>query len=310
MKHEFDLVCIGTALVDSLVKGFNPEPVSASGYLAESGMLAVGGEAVNAAIAAVKLGLKTAVVCALGDDDAGTLIRSALQKQGVDTHYTVHSPRTPVTTLFVRADGTRKSIMNEAHRYNFHPEKTTGQLPDARAVLLGSLFRPPFDDPEIIHTVVRSAGEAGQLVVADTKLPNFRPMMLDDIRDSLPMMDYITPNEDEARYFTGKSSPEDMADVFLSRGVRNVIIKLGAAGCLLKSAVRTVRLPAFRTDAVDSTGAGDSFAAGFVSEILRGKTQEEALVFASACGALCVSAVGAGTALQSREQVLEFIRKA
>ena len=56
---QYDLICIGMALVDSIIRGFDPVPVSASGYLAESGSLNVGGEAVNAAVAAAKLGLKT-----------------------------------------------------------------------------------------------------------------------------------------------------------------------------------------------------------------------------------------------------------
>ena len=99
-----------------------------------------------------------------------------------------------------------------------------------------------------------------------------------------------------------------MADVFLNYGVKNVIIKMGSRGCLLKSAEGTCVLPGFRIQAADATGAGDNFAAGFVSEILRGKTKEEALRFANACGAICATAVGAATALKSRQQVLDWIK--
>ena len=147
------------------------------------------------------------------------------------------------------------------------------------------------------------------MVIADTKLPNFRFLTLEDIRESLPQIDYITPNEDEARYFTGKEEPEDMADVFLGCGVKGVIIKLGGRGCLLKNRDTVMRLPACPVRAVDATGAGDNFAAGFVSEILRGAGEKEALDFANACGAICTTAAGAGTALKSREQVLGFMRK-
>ena len=307
MERSFDLVCIGTALVDSLIRGFDPEPVSASGYRAESGALSAGGEAVNEAVAAAKLGMRTAIFCALGDDGAGTLVRSALEGNGVDTRFILASPQTPVTTMFVRADGTRKSITNLAHRYNFHPEKDPSRFTDARAVLLGSLFRAPFDDPEIIRSVVRAAKEAGELVAADTKLPNFRKLSLGDIRDTLPMIDYITPNEDEAKYLTGREDPEEMADALLAYGVKNVIIKLGAAGCCMKNADGFIRLSAVKIAAVDATGAGDNFAAGFVTEILRGAAPEEALAFANACGAVCTSAVGACTALKNREQVLALL---
>ena len=308
MEKRFDLICAGTALVDSIIRGFNPEPVSASGYLAVSGALCAGGEAVNEAVAAAKLGMKTAILCALGEDGAGELVRGELRRGGVDTGRIVRSPQTPVTTMFVKEDGTRKSVTNQAHRYNFHPEKDPAAFTDAKALILGSLFRAPFDDPEIIRAVLASAKAAGELVIADTKLPNFRALKLPDLRDSLPLIDWITPNEDEARYYTGKDDPEEMADVFLRSGVRNVIIKLGGNGCLMKTAEKTVRLPACRVKAVDATGAGDHFAAGFAAEMVRGKTPEEALRFANACGAVCTTAVGAGTALRDREQVLALLK--
>lgn len=305
---SFDLICAGMALVDSLIKGFNPEPVSASGYLAVSGTLSAGGEAVNEAIAAAKLGMRTGIFCALGEDDAGELVMNALRRNGVDTGRIVRSPRTPVTTMFVREDGTRKSVTNQAHRYNFHPERNPEAFTDAKALILGSLFRAPFDDPEIVHGVLRSARDAGVTAVADTKLPNFRRLTLEDLGESLPLIDYITPNEDEARYYTGKEDPEQMADVFLRAGVRNVIIKLGSKGCLMKSPEGTCRLPACRVEAVDATGAGDHFVAGFVTELIRGSTPEEALRFANACGAVCTTAVGAGTALRNREQVTALLK--
>lgn len=303
---KYDVICVGMALVDSIIRGFDPNPVSASGYVAESGSLNAGGEAVNEAVAAAKLGLKTGILCALGQDQAAEIVLGELRKNGVDTGLVVRSEATPVTTMFVNADGTRKSVTNQAHRFNFHPEKDPALFTDAKAVILGSLFRAPFDDPGIIRAVTGAARAAGQLVVADTKLPNFRFLTLEDVRDSLPDIDYITPNEDEARYFTGKEDPEEMADMFLGFGVRNVLIKLGSKGCLLKNRERTVRLPALPVRAVDATGAGDNLVAGFVSELLRGTDPEEALRFANACGALCTTAVGAGTALKDRDQVLRL----
>jgi sugar/nucleoside kinase (ribokinase family) len=304
---RYDVICVGMALVDSIIKGFNPEPVSASGFRAASGSLNVGGEAVNEAIAAAKLGLRTGILCALGNDAAGDMVTAALQRQGIDTGRIVRSPQTPVTTMFVHDDGTRKSVTNEAHRYNFHPEKYKALFTDARALILGSLFRAPFDDPGIIHAVLSAAKKAGQIVIADTKLPNFRQLTPENLADSLPLLDYITPNEDEARYFTGREQPEEMADVFLNYGVRTVIIKLGGRGCLLKNRERSVALPGYPINAVDATGAGDNFVAGFVTEILRGHSDEEALCFANACGAICATAVGAATALKDREQVLSWM---
>ena len=312
MRERYDILCVGTALVDSLIRGFDPEPVSASGYRAESGTLSVGGEAVNEAMAAAKLGMRTGILCSLGEDGAGELVAGALRRCGVDTGAIAWSKEhaTPVTTMFVNADGTRRSITNGAHRYNFHPERYAQRLGEARAVILGSLFRAPFDDPGVVHAVVCAVKAAGSLLIADTKLPNFRFLTLEDLKSSLGLIDCVTPNEDEARYYTGRDEPEATADVFLAYGVGSVIVKLGAKGCLYKDKKTVLRLPALPVHAVDATGAGDNFVAAFVSERLRGTGPTEALRFANACGALCTTAVGASAALRDREQVLALLESA
>ena len=305
---RYDIVCIGMAIMDSIIKGFDPEPVSTSGYRAESGSLNVGGDAVNEAIAASKLGMKTAILCSLGNDPAGDIIAEELERNGVDTGLIVRPDghRTPITTIFVGEDGNRRSITNEAHRYNFHPELYARAFTDTKAMIMGSLFRAPFNDPEVISKVVGAAGEKGIMIIADTKLPNFRRLSLDDISAYLPCIDYITPNEAEAGYYTGRAEPEEMAEVFLEKGARNVIIKLGGRGCYFRNRQLSLYVPAFSVDAVDATGAGDNFIAGFASEIIRGSSVEDALRFASACGAICSTEVGSGTALKSRDQVLRF----
>ncbi|MBR4759039.1 MAG: carbohydrate kinase family protein [Lachnospiraceae bacterium] len=307
--QKTDILCIGTALVDSIIKGFDKEPISASGYRARSGSLNVGGEAVNEAATAAKLGMNTGILCFLGNDPAGDMILHTLSDFGVDTSFIIreNDHPTPVTTMFVNDDGTRKSITNGAHRYNFHPEKYADRFLSAKAIILGSLFRAPFDDPDIIYSVLKTAGDAGILIFADTKLPNFHPLSLEDLKDCLPLVDYITPNEDEAKYYTNEDTPEEMADIFLGYGIKNVIIKLGSKGCYLANKKERILLPACNIDAVDATGAGDSFVAGFASELLRSASDRDALRFGNACGAITTTAVGATAALQDREQVLAFL---
>ena len=306
---RYDVVFIGTAILDSVIKGFDPEPVSVAGFRAESGSINAGGEGVNGSVAASKLGMKSALLCFLGKDQAGDLIEAELARFGVDTSCIIRTDDhpTPITTIFVAEDGNRKSITNNAHSYNFHPEQYPDMFTDTKAVVIGSLFRAPFNDPEVVRAVVSEAHSRGIPVFADTKIPNFRRLTLDDIADSLPMIDYITPNEDEARFFTGEDKPEKMAEAFLAKGVKNVIIKLGGRGCFLMNNSEKIHLYAHKIDVVDATGAGDNFMAGFVSEIIRGSEVKDALAFANACGAICATAVGTGTALRDREQVLKLI---
>jgi sugar/nucleoside kinase (ribokinase family) len=309
--ERLDILAVGTALVDSIIKGFDPKPVSASGYRAASGSLNAGGEAVNEAIAAAKLGMQTGILCSLGVDTAGDMLMDVLHRGGVDTSRVLRDEAhpTPVTTMFVHDDGTRKSITNGAHRYNFRPDHHLDRLTGARAVILGSLFRAPFDDPDVVLTVAKTVKAEGALLVADTKLPNFTPLTLDDLRDVLPLIDYITPNEDEAKFYTGQTEPEAMAEVFLEAGVKNVILKLGAKGCYFQNKTEKFALSALPIRAVDATGAGDNFVAGFTAARLWGSDHESAMRFANACGAICTTAVGAGTALQNREQVSALLAK-
>lgn len=284
------------ALIDSIIRGLNT-----ANNTALSGSLHVGGEAVNSSIAAAKLGLKTGIVCALGDDVAGSIIRAALAKHNVDTIITT-APQTPVTTMFVGEDGNRKSIINDAHC--FHPMRY--EAADSRVTIIGSLFRAPFDASEFINSFLETRKG---LIIADTKLPRKQSIAkgLQDIAPLLPLLDYITPNEEEARYFTRQDKPSKMADVFLEYGVKNFIIKLGSKGCYFKSEKEEFYISGYKIKAIDATGAGDNFVAGFVSEILRGKPTQEALCFANACGAICTTAEGAGTALKNRGQVLNWL---
>ena len=83
----------------------------------------------------------------------------------------------------------------------------------------------------------------------------------------------------------------------------HVVLKLGREGCLIKSATQRVRLPVFPAQAVDTTGAGDSFAAGFLCALTEGQSLEDCGRFASAVASLVIQAVGANAGLRDRAQV-------
>ena len=306
-NYQYDIVCIGVALVDSIVRGFDPNPISKSGFFAESGSLSVGGEALNGSITASKLGLKTAILTGLGYDAAAELIINELESNKVDISHCVRSEEihTPVSTLLVNMDGTRKSIMNKSHRYNFHPERYLEVLDSAPAVAIGSLFRPPFNDPQIIYEVLKEAKNRGITTYVDTKLPNYNTLTLEDIKDSLQYVDYIFPNEDEAAFYSGETDPDKQAETFLKYGVKTAIIKLGAKGCLMKNSSRRMHLDALDINAVDAVGAGDSFMAGFITARHDGMTDEQALSFANACGGICTEHIGATTGIKNKDQVLK-----
>ena len=208
------VVCVGTVILDCVVRGFDPVPISETGYKAESTGLFPGGEALNQAVTLSKLGMEPRIVCGAGFDSASVILIDELERYHVDLQYLIRHEEmaSPVTVMFIDGEGGRKSITNNAHRYNIRPDIDLSYLDGAAALSLGSLFRAPFDDPEIIYKVVSAAKDRGIPVYADTKIPNFRKLSLYDIKDSLPLIDFITPNEQEAAYFNTAIDKEKMRD--------------------------------------------------------------------------------------------------
>ena len=307
-EKKYDLLCVGTAIVDCIIKGFQNQRISKTGFAAQSTMLSMGGESINQAVVAGRLGLRVGLLCGVGRDGGGEFLRSALEQQGVDTSLLVaHAGATPVTVMFVDEKGNRNSITNTAHHYSFRPEEHLELLEQAGALSLGSLFRAPFVEPERLLPMVKRAKELGMTVYADTKLPNGKVLGLADMAGVLPYVDYIFPNEDEAAYYSGKSDPAEMAEVFFSYGVGHVIVKLGERGCYYKSADRTLSLPGRKVEAIDATGAGDNFAAAFITAKTEGEDDLTALHFATACAALSTTKIGATAGVLDRESVERFL---
>ena len=128
------------------------------------------------------------------------------------------------------------------------------------------------------------------------------------------MIDYITPNESEAREFTGVEinnldDARKAAEILLSRGVKNVIITLGVNGVFFKNAEFETHVDAIRMKAVDTTGAGDAFNGGFITAIGEGKSIEEALKFATCTSAISVTRKGAAASMPKREEIEELYSK-
>ena len=303
-----EIICIGQVLMDCIIQGdLNPSP-SLPTQTTDSITLSPGGDAFNEAVIFSRLGHRVQILCGLGRDMAGNALSASLRDNGVDTSAIVYGEthKTPVSALFVNAAGNRRSVTTPAHRIAFFTP-SPDSLPGASLVSLASLFRAPLDKPSVIHRVCRAAKAAGALVAADVKLSNTPRLTLEDVRESLPYIDYLFPNETEAEFYTGERDPHRMADVFLDYGVKNVILKLGADGCLAKNEKGSISLSAYPVDAVDTTGAGDNFAAGFLSSLLRGAQLKEALEFGTACAAICIQSVGAVTGVTDREQINAFL---
>lgn len=287
-----EVVCIGQALVDCIVRG--KEPYKENVDIASEIILNTGGDALNESCVLETLGCHAKLICGVGRDLAGDLVLAKARSYGVDVSGIVRSERltTPIANLTVDKNGGRRSCNSRATMLEgYLPEL---EIPDGvRVVSLASLFRAPLDQKDTVVRLVRTAKETGAVVCADTKIPTFRQLAISDLEEILPMIDYLFPNEKEAEYMTGQKDYMEMAEALCRMGIQNVIVKTGRKGCTVCGKTRRFHMPAREVEAVDSTGAGDSFVAGFISGIVAGDSLEECCSRGIRCASDCVQRMGA-----------------
>ncbi len=104
-----------------------------------------------------------------------------------------------------------------------------------------------------------------------------------------------------------RHAPPEVAQFLLDHGVGVVALKMGEEGCYLRSSDEEFQIPAYDVTAIDATGAGDAFVAGFLTGVVKGWDLKRTGHLANAVGALCVTAIGATTGVRSFEETLRFM---
>jgi sugar/nucleoside kinase (ribokinase family) len=130
-----------------------------------------------------------------------------------------------------------------------------------------------------------------------------------EVQSLLPRVDWIFPNELESELLVGHAPGPQAVEQFLSYGLEAVILKRGRAGCVIGTGDALFSVPAFSVEVQDTTGAGDSFAAGFIAGRLSGLSWRSSGVLANALGGLAASVFGAGVSLPGRVEVIEFLEQ-
>ena len=155
--------------------------------------------------------------------------------------------------------------------------------------------------------LVARARQAGMSVSIDTGW-DARGEWLGVLGPCLPHADLLFVNEDEARELTGGRDPMEAARALKELGARTVVVKLGAEGCVVVRDEDIIGSPGFKAAVVDTTGAGDCFAGGFLAAVQRGLSYIEAARFANAVGALSVQKLGSTTGLLGYEETMEWAK--
>ena len=311
MKNS--VICIGQSVLDVQIKGidFQQKEVLKEAMMADKVQLSVGGDATNQSIVLSRLDINSKLVSGIGDDAAGMFLKFYIDKTDVDTDDIVVVPgsKSPVSIVVIDKEGERSFIfsgMETLMRDSYLPNLDA--IKGNQVVSLGSMFGSPLSSRENIEQILTTAKRDGALVCADI-IVSPGSNNLEKIKEYLGNIDFLFPNEDEARLFTGKDTLDEIADHLLGFGVKHVLIKRGKEGCFLKTKSERLTVPAYIVNAIDTTGAGDNFVAGFITALLDQKSLYDCCRFGSATAAVNILEMGANSGVRSKEQVIQFMEE-
>lgn len=286
-----DLVVLGDCNPDLLLRGDVVPVFGQVEQLVDEARLAIGGSGAIVAAGAARLGLRCGLVSVVGDDDLARIQLEALKRRGVDISTVIvdSSLSTGLTVILSRGDD--RAILTSLGSI----AALSGAAVDldvirhARHVHVSSFYLQRGLQASL-SPILTAARQAGATTSLD---PNWDPDEEWDggLADLLPLLDYLLVNEQEAQRIGRAGNAEAAARALAKRGPA-VLVKLGPQGGLLVTTEEVVRRPSLPVDVADTTGAGDSFDAGFLCGLLRGWEPARSLELACACGSLSVTVTG------------------
>ena len=303
---ELDLLAVGEILVDLI-------SVEPAGSLRQASQYrrCFGGAPANVALNVAQLGGTSAVVGKVGCDAFGAFLLDTLRAHGVIADGVVKDPAHGTSLVFVaRTAGTPDFQAYRGADAKLRPEELREDLiVRARVVHTSAFALAEEPSRSAVLRAIELAKEGGGLVSLE---PNYRPSIWPQrdeaqevLEEVLRSVDLVKPSLDDARALFGERSPEGYVEEFARRGPRLVVLTLGREGCLVYDGRKVTRVPAFEVTALDATGAGDAFWAGFLLSWLDGETPLEAARFGNAVAALKVGGIAP---LPRREEVYRRLR--
>ena len=271
--------------------------------------LGPGGKGSNQAVAAARLGATVGFITKLGRDPFDDLARATYEREGIDARYCFETTEhaTGGAAIIVHATkGENAIVVVPGSGFQL----TTGDVDRAAgAIREAAIFMTQLEVPlPIVEHGLALARRAGVRTILN---PAPASQMPDRV---YPLCDFLTPNESEAAGLIGAPvadlrDAEHAADVFLSRGVQNVVITLGARGALVKNRDVTRHVPAIDAGpVVETTGAGDAFNGGFAVALTEGLDLVEAARFGCAVAGISVTRHGTAPAMPHRHEVDALLR--
>jgi 5-dehydro-2-deoxygluconokinase len=284
-----------------------------------------GGSPANAALAAVRLGVRAGLVSAVGEDLVGDWVLRDLEQAGVDTGFVLRK-RGPHTSLALRAQLAPDHPLAFYRHDPADVQVTIGDVEQApaetsRAVLVSAdaLARGPMALASL--SLLRRARAARRTVYLDLDLRRVNWCDLaayaSTVGFAIGEVDVLLGTEEEFAALAGRETGEDCTAVagevcarLAQRPESALVLKQGEAGVTILRGESKLHVPAFATEEVSSVGAGDSFAGGLIAARLDGSDWEDAARFASACAAITVSRPGCSAGFPLREEAERLVAAA
>ncbi|MBA4493060.1 sugar kinase [Paenactinomyces guangxiensis] len=308
-----DVVTIGETMAL-----FTPDMSGMMRY-AKSFSMKLGGAESNVAIGLSRLGHRTGWISKVGNDEFGKAMLSFISGEGVDVSRVKVDPSAPTGIYFKelrRADDVRVTYYRKGSAASTLSKLDLDEEYIAKAKYLHITgITPALSEScaEMIDEAVNIAKRSGVKVVFD---PNLRKKLWNEekARETLSELaakaDIVLPGIAEGEFIFGESDPEKLGQLFLNHGVSIVVLKLGAEGAWYFSKEKNVKVAGFPVERViDPVGAGDGFAAGFLSGLLDSLSPEQAVERGNAVGALVTMVNGDVEGLPERDEIEAFINR-
>lgn len=301
-----DLIALGEPMIE-----FN----QLSGGGAGTWRLGHGGDTSNAAIAAARQGASVGYLTALGADDFGDELMRLWQAEGVDASRVIRNPAAHTGVYFVAhgpAGHSFSYLRAGSAASRMGPQDLPGEYLEGAKILHVSGISQAIS-AEACDTVFRAieiARRAGVRVSYDTNLrlklwplPRARAI----VAATVPQCDILLPSLEDATALTGLDDPDAILDHYLSGGAGLVVLKMGREGAILAEGTHRERIPGRVVEAIDATGAGDTFDGAFLARLLAGDAPPDAARFANAAAALSTTGAGAVAPMPDEAAVRAFL---
>ncbi len=306
--RDFDIIVVGELNADLILRGDVVPAFGQVEQIVDDATLTIGSSSAIFACGAARLGLRVAFIGKAGDDVFGRFILRELEQRRIDTSGVVIDTSLPTGLSVILSRPTDRAILTHLGSITalrFHEIDLT-LLSRARHLHLGSYYLLDALRPDVPRLF--DEAQARELSISiDT---NYDPteQWTGGLRETLHHVDVFLPNETELLAITREDSIEAGLDRLAE--IPTVAVKLGARGAVAQRGSQIVYANAIPVKVIDTTGAGDSFDAGFVYAYLAKQDLGQALRFACACGSLSTRAAGGTAAQATRDEALAALQAA